>query len=98
MASDSFCSVARLHPPEWSAAVTWKTVGMVSATAASDRVVADANHPLAGMALHYVVRVRDVRPATQGEIERAAEDLDDAHEHVHGPDCDHAGDSLRIVS
>ena len=52
-------------------------------------VVVDANHPLAGMALSYRVTVRDIRPATSDEIERAAADLDDAHEHVHGPDCDH---------
>lgn len=54
-----------------------------------DEVVADANHPLAGMTLRYKVKVREVRPATDDEIEQAAEDLDEAHEHVHGPDCDH---------
>jgi FKBP-type peptidyl-prolyl cis-trans isomerase SlyD len=57
-----------------------------------DRVVVDANHPLAGMTLRYVVRVRDVRQATDGEIEKAAAELDEAHEHVHGPDCDHDHD------
>ncbi len=57
-----------------------------------DRVVVDANHPLAGMTLRYMVRVRDVREATEGEIEKAAAELDDAHEHVHGPDCDHDHD------
>jgi FKBP-type peptidyl-prolyl cis-trans isomerase SlyD len=55
-----------------------------------DVVVVDANHPLAGMTLRYSVKVRDVRPATEAEIERAASDLDTAHEHVHGPDCDHS--------
>jgi FKBP-type peptidyl-prolyl cis-trans isomerase SlyD len=54
-----------------------------------DVVVVDANHPLAGMTLHYQVKVREVRPATEDEIEQAAADLDEAHEHVHGPDCDH---------
>ncbi len=54
-----------------------------------DVVVVDANHPLAGMTLHYQVKVVEVRDATSDEIERAAADLDDAHEHVHGPDCDH---------
>jgi FKBP-type peptidyl-prolyl cis-trans isomerase SlyD len=54
-----------------------------------DVVVVDANHPLAGMTLRYHVKVRDVRAATVEEIERAAAELDDAHEHVHGPDCDH---------
>jgi FKBP-type peptidyl-prolyl cis-trans isomerase SlyD len=54
-----------------------------------DLVVVDANHPLAGMTLHYQVKVVAVREATSDEIEQAASDLDDAHEHVHGPDCDH---------
>jgi FKBP-type peptidyl-prolyl cis-trans isomerase SlyD len=54
-----------------------------------DEVVVDANHPLAGMTLRYTVKVREVRQATEDEIEQAAADLDEAHEHVHGPDCDH---------
>ncbi len=54
-----------------------------------DKIVVDANHPLAGMTLRYQVKVREVREASQDEIEEAAADLDDAHEHVHGPDCDH---------
>lgn len=59
-----------------------------------DVVVVDANHPLAGMTLRYHVKVRDVREATESEIERAAADLDAAHEHVHGPDCDHDHEPL----
>jgi FKBP-type peptidyl-prolyl cis-trans isomerase SlyD len=57
-----------------------------------DAVVVDANHPLAGMTLRYSVKVRDVRDATEKEIEQAAASLDEAHEHVHGPDCDHDHD------
>ncbi len=54
-----------------------------------DAVVVDANHPLAGVVLHYAIEVQEVRDATEEEINQAAEDLDDAHEHVHGADCDH---------
>jgi FKBP-type peptidyl-prolyl cis-trans isomerase SlyD len=62
-----------------------------------DVVVVDANHPLAGMTLRYHVKVRDVRQATDAEIEHAAADLDEAHAHVHGPDCDHQHDLLPAV-
>ncbi|HEX8791552.1 MAG TPA: peptidylprolyl isomerase [Polyangiaceae bacterium] len=54
-----------------------------------DTVIVDANHPLAGMTLRYHVKVREVREATAEEIHHAAQELDVAHEHVHGPDCDH---------
>jgi FKBP-type peptidyl-prolyl cis-trans isomerase SlyD len=57
-----------------------------------DAVVVDANHPLAGITLRYSVKVRDVREATEHEIEEAAAALDEAHEHAHGPDCDHDHD------
>ncbi|MFC3914814.1 peptidylprolyl isomerase [Pseudaeromonas sharmana] len=42
---------------------------------AEDFVKVDANHPLAGVNLHFNVTVRDVRAATAEEI---------AHGHVHG--------------
>jgi len=61
-----------------------------------DSVVVDANHPLAGMTLRYHVTVLSVRLATDSEIERAAADLDDAHEHVHGPDCDHIHEPAQL--
>ncbi|HXX65968.1 MAG TPA: peptidylprolyl isomerase [Polyangiaceae bacterium] len=62
-----------------------------------DCIVADANHPLAGKTLRYTVKIREVRPATDEEIDRAAADLDEAHEHVHGPDCDHEDEPLRVI-
>lgn len=34
----------------------------------TDRVVVDLNHPLAGKALHFWVRVRAVRPASEDEV------------------------------
>jgi len=53
---------------------------------ADDKVVLDGNHPLAGMALRFELKVVEVRAATEEEI---------AHEHVHGPHGHHhheAGD------
>jgi FKBP-type peptidyl-prolyl cis-trans isomerase SlyD len=41
---------------------------------ADDKVVLDANHPLAGMALDFTCRVLVVREANTGEIERGAPD------------------------
>ena len=43
---------------------------------AEDSVKLDANHPLAGVALNFEVKVLDVRAASAEEIE---------HGHVHGP-------------
>lgn len=50
---------------------------------ADDKVVLDGNHPLAGIALRFALRVAGVRPATDEEIE---------HEHVHGEHGHHHGD------
>ncbi len=51
----------------------------------TDSVVLDGNHPLAGERLHYTVVVRDVRPATEEEILRAASDFEDAAEEHEPP-------------
>jgi len=42
----------------------------------AENVTLDANHPLAGVPLNFDVKVVEVRPATEEEIE---------HGHVHGP-------------
>lgn len=44
----------------------------------ADAIVLDGNHPLAGETLRYSVVVREVRPATEAEIEQAAADFDEA--------------------
>ena len=50
---------------------------------ADDKVVLDGNHPLAGMALRFELKVTEVRAATEEEI---------AHAHVHGAHGHHHGD------
>src|SRR5579872_2848601 len=42
-----------------------------------DYALVDGNHPLAGQALHFVVKIIEVREATKDELE---------HGHVHGPE------------
>jgi FKBP-type peptidyl-prolyl cis-trans isomerase SlyD len=71
-------------------------IAMTVVEVKDDVVVVDANHPLAGMTLRYSVKVRTVREATEQEIHDAAADLDEAHEHVHGPDCDHEHEPVAL--
>ncbi|MGH8619071.1 MAG: FKBP-type peptidyl-prolyl cis-trans isomerase [Burkholderiales bacterium] len=47
---------------------------------AEGKVVVDANHPLAGMALRFLCAISEVRAATAEEL---------AHGHVHGPGGHH---------
>jgi FKBP-type peptidyl-prolyl cis-trans isomerase SlyD len=67
-----------------------------------DSVMVDANHPLAGIVLHYDVHVREVRDATEEEVEQAATEFEEARAHVHGPDCDHDhgpdGEDIGLIS
>jgi FKBP-type peptidyl-prolyl cis-trans isomerase SlyD len=45
-----------------------------------DRVTLDANHELAGVTLHFEVRIASIRPASSEEL---------SHGHVHGPGGHH---------
>ncbi|MCI5107663.1 MAG: peptidylprolyl isomerase, partial [Pseudomonadales bacterium] len=45
-----------------------------------DDITIDANHPMAGMTLHFEVEIVDVREGTEQEIE---------HGHVHQDGVDH---------
>ena len=49
-------------------------------TVDADNVTVDANHPLAGVTLHFDVTVKDIREATGEELD---------HGHAHGPDDHH---------
>lgn len=55
-----------------------RVVTVVSVDA--DNVTIDANHPLAGVTLHFDVTVKEIREATDDEL---------SHGHVHGPDDQH---------
>jgi FKBP-type peptidyl-prolyl cis-trans isomerase SlyD len=57
------------------------TEQQVRVTAVSgDEITVDANHPMAGMTLHFEVDIVDVREGTEQEIE---------HGHVHQHGADH---------
>ena len=45
-----------------------------------DEITVDGNHPLAGIALNFDIKIADIREASAEEIE---------HGHVHGPDGHH---------
>lgn len=61
-----------------------------------DAVVVDGNHPLAGMDLRYRISVREVRAASEDEIQRAAAALESVEPHVHGPGCSHDEDVPQV--
>ena len=60
---------------------------------ADDKVVLDGNHPLAGMALRFTLKVSEVRSATDEEITH--EHVHGAHGHHHDDQDDEAGDHFR---
>ena len=60
---------------------------------ADDKVVLDGNHPLAGMALRFKLKVAEVRAASDEEITH--EHVHGAHGHHHDDPDDEAGDHFR---
>lgn len=59
----------------------------------ADSVLVDANHPLAGATLRYEVLVKEVRDASDEEIEEAAEAFEEAG-YCDDPAHDHGADEL----
>ena len=57
----------------------------------ADEVIVDANHPLAGMVLHFDIEVVAVREATAEELDHGHAHSD-GHGHNHGHDHDHDHD------
>ena len=57
-------------------------ITVVVASVDSDSVTIDANHPLAGMPLHFDIEIVEVREASVEEV---------LHGHVHGPGGHHHG-------
>ena len=51
-----------------------------------DNITIDGNHPLAGVTLHYDIKVIDVRDATDDELSHG-------HVHQHGQSCNHSRSS-----
>ena len=67
--------------------------GIVVATVTAiegDQAKLDANHPLAGVELHFDVEVLDVRAATPEEIEHGHPHGEGGHDHGHDHDHGHA--------
>lgn len=48
--------------------------------ATEESVTIDANHDLAGKTLHFEASVKEIRDASEDELE---------HGHIHGPSCNH---------
>ena len=77
----AFQGVAEIKPGMEFQANTPQGPRRVVVTAADEQTVTvDANHPLAGVTLHFDVKVVGVRDATPEEL---------AHGHVHGPGGHH---------
>ena len=67
-----------------------------------DSVLVDANHPLSGQTLHYKVKVREIRAATDEEIAEAAAAFEEAGyggcDEDHDHEAAHGGDLVQLRS
>lgn len=64
---------------------------------AEDKVVLDGNHPLAGIALRFGLKVVEVRAASDEEVAHGHVHGEHGHHHEHGDDDEEDGDQFRSV-
>lgn len=76
-----FEGIDQIEPGMQFQAQMGEGVQIVTVKEADDETVTiDANHDLAGQTLHFEANIKDIREATQDELD---------HGHIHGPGCNH---------
>lgn len=76
-----FEGIDQIEPGMQFQAQMGEGIQIVTVKEANDETVTiDANHDLAGQTLHFEANIKDIREATQDELD---------HGHIHGPGCNH---------